>query len=466
MSDVKNPSFTVSIIPIIAIGIFLGLSIFVYDAEPHMALFLGGTVAVIVALALGNSWKSIEDGITDAIKTAIPALIIMLIIGMIIGIWIASGVVPGLIYYSFDFMIPSLFLPAVLVFCSVVAIVTGSSWTTAGTAGVACIAIGQGMGVPVEAIAGAVVSGSFFGDKLSPLSDSTNLKPSIVGVELYEHIKHMLYTTLPAFLVGLVFFFVLGMWMTSGQNSNGDIYELQSLLGETFVFSPWLILPPAAVITMILFRMPAIPSLIVGVILGSIMYVSVQGANMNDMLQTLYGGYSIDTGSETMDNILSQGGMSDMYSIIALAMIALGFGGVMNKCGMLHSIVTGMMRFVRSTGNLVSTTLTSGIFINIFSANQYLAVIIPGQMFKESFEKKNLHQKNLSRAMEGSGTLTAPLIPWNSSGMFMLSVLSVSPVAFAPYAIVCWLTPIIVAAYGYLNITMDTDKENKKEEVS
>ncbi|MFC0470937.1 Na+/H+ antiporter NhaC [Halalkalibacter kiskunsagensis] len=461
MSEEKTPSFIVSIIPVIAIGIFLGMSIFVYDAEPHMALFLGATVAVIVALTQGYSWKSIEDGITEAIKTAIPALIIMLIIGMIIGIWIASGVVPVLIYVSFDFLIPALFLPAALLFCGVVAIVTGSSWTTAGTAGVACIAVGEGMGVPVEMIAGAVVSGSFFGDKLSPLSDSTNLTPAIVGVELYDHIKHMLYTTLPAFVIGLLFFFVLGFSVTDGQSTNEEVQELQGLLGETFVFSPWLILPPLAVVTMILFKMPAIPSLIVGVILGSVMYVTVQGASMTEMLETLYRGFSIETGSETMDNILSQGGMSDMYTIISLAMIALGFGGVMNKSGMLHSIVMGMMRFVHSTGNLVSTALASGIVINIFSANQYLAVIIPGQMFKEPFEKKNLHQKNLSRAMEGSGTLTAPLIPWNSSGMFMLSVLSVSPAAFAPYAIICWLVPIIVAIYGYFNITMVAGEEER-----
>ncbi|MCD8510877.1 MAG: Na+/H+ antiporter NhaC [Bacillus sp. (in: Bacteria)] len=341
---------------------------------------------------------------------------------------------------------------------------TGSSWTTAGTAGVAVIAVGEGIGVPVEMIAGAVVSGSFFGDKLSPLSDSTNLTPAIVGVELYEHIKHMLYTTLPAYLIGIVFFTVLGFGLSNGETSQQQAGELQSVLAETFVFSPWLLIPPLVVIAMILFKMPAIPSLIVGVVLGSTMYVFVQGASTSEMLETLYGGYSIETGSETMDEILSQGGMSSMYSIIALAMIALAAGGVMNKCLMLHSIVLGMMKFVKSTGNLISTTLASGIFINVFSANQYLAVIIPGQMFKESYEKKELHQKNLSRAMEGSGTLTAPLIPWNSSGMFMLSVLSVSPVAFAPYAIVCWLTPIIAAIYGYFNITMaPSDSTSRKK---
>lgn len=460
MSVERTPSFFVSMIPIVCIGVFLGLSIFVYDVEPHMALFLGGAVAVIVALSQGYRWKTIEEGMTESIKTAIPALIIMLIIGMLIGIWIASGVVPGLIYFGFDLLVPTLFLPATLLFCSVVAIVTGSSWTTAGTAGVACIAVGEGLGVPLEIIAGAVVSGAFFGDKLSPLSDSTNLTPSIVGVELYEHIKHMLYTTLPALLIGLIVFFFIGLSVANGQASNGDMNDFQTVLRDSFELSPWLLIPPLAVIGMILFRMPAIPSLMVGVILGSGMYVTVQGASMYDMLETLYSGYSIETGSETMDEILSQGGMSSMYSIIALAMIALAFGGVMNKCGMLHSIVEGMMRFVRSTGNLVSTTLVSGVFINIFSANQYLAVIIPGQMFKEPFEKKKLHQKNLSRAMEGSGTLTAPLIPWNSSGMFMLSVLSVSPAAFAPYAIVCWLTPIIVALYGYFNITMHSIDES------
>jgi NhaC family Na+:H+ antiporter len=431
------------------------LSVFVYDAEPHIALFLGATVAGLISYMLGFSWQTIESGMITSIKRAIPSLIILLIIGMIISVWIASGIVPALIYYGFNILLPSWYLPSILILCAFMSIITGSSWTTVGTIGVAAIGVGQGLGIPSSAIAGAVVSGAFFGDKLSPMSDSTNLTPSVLGVDLYVHIKHMLYTTIPSFLLSLIMYSILGLFLAEGQADTSYIVDYQHMIQEHFNFSPWLLLPPIVVIVLILLKVPAIPSLISGIIFGGIMQITIQQKTIGDFFNILYEGFSISTGWEEFDTLLSRGGMSSMYSVVALAIMALAFGGIMNRCNMLESIVRKMSSLVNSKGNLVSTTIVTSIFINIFSANQYLAVIIPSQMFENAYKRLGLKLKNLTRAVEAGGTLTAPLIPWNSSGLFIYSVLGINPLAYAPYAFICWLTFLIVAFFGYTNITMD-----------
>lgn len=382
-----------------------------------------------------------------------------MIIGLLIGVWISSGIVPALIYYGFTVMLPSWFLPSILVFCSFMSVITGSSWTTVGTIGVAAIGVGQGLGIPAPVIAGAVVSGAFFGDKLSPMSDSTNLTPSVLEVDLYDHIKHMLYTTIPSLILALLMYTILGLFLTDGSTDAQTIAKYQETILENFNLSFWLFIPPVAVITLILFKVPAIPSLVAGVILGGAVQLIVQGQSFSDLYHVLYEGYSISTGWEEFDSLLSRGGMASMYSVVALAIAALSFGGIMYRCNMLSTLVGSMSYFVRSRGNLVTTTLITCVLLNIFSANQYLAVIIPGQMYEDAYKKLGLKLKNLSRALEGGGTLTAPLVPWNSSGVFMYSVLSINPLSYAPYAFVCWLTPIVVGIFGYTGTTMENRQD-------
>ncbi|KJF25421.1 hypothetical protein TZ02_18800 [Clostridium aceticum] len=450
----KTPSFGISLIPFIVITTSLGVSTFQYNAEPHPSLMLGTISVAMIGFFHGYSWKSIEKSIVSSISKAISAIIILLIIGMLIGVWIASGVVPALMYYGFYIFNASWFLPSILILSSFISVVTGSSWTTAGTIGVAAIGIGQGLGIPVHIIAGAIVSGAFFGDKLSPLSDSTNLTPSLLEVDLYDHIKHMLYTTIPSFLIALILYAILGLFFIEGTGNGIDVGEYQSAIAENFQLSLWLLVPPICVIVMILLKLPAIPSLAMGVLLGSLVQISVQGNNLGEIFQTLYHGAETSTGWGEMDNLLSQGGMSSMYSVVALAIVALPFGGLMNDVGILQSIVTKMTLVLSSRGSVVLTTLVTSIAVNIFAANQYLAVILPGQMYKDHYQELNLHSKNLTRALEGGGTLTAPLIPWNSSGAFMLSVLGVNPLSYAPYAFICWLTAVIIAIFAYANLTM------------
>ncbi len=459
----KTPSFLVSLIPIIVVAVALGLSVFVYDTKPHPPLLLGIMVVAFIAICHKYKWQELKTSIIDSISKALPAIIILLIIGMLIGTWIGGGVVPALMYYGFYIFQDAWFLPSILILSALISVVTGSSWTTAGTVGVAAIGLGQGLGIPLPMIAGAVVSGSFFGDKISPLSDSTNLTPSILDVDIYQHVKHMLLTTLPVFAVAIVFYSVMGLFYLDTSAGGVDVSEYQRHIAQSFNFSYALIIPPLAVIALIIFKVPAIPSLTIGVVLGAAMQIFVQGDDIGVVFKTLYGGVEINSDWQQMDNLFSRGGMSSMYSVIALAIVALPFGGLMHDTGMLKSIVAKFASFINKRGPLVLTTILTSLFINIFGANQYLSVILPGQMYKENYKLINLHRKNLTRALEGGGTLTAPLIPWNSSGVFMLSVLGVRPLEYAPYAIICWLTMIVVVVYAYANITMTKCTEESEE---
>ncbi len=465
----QPPSLFFSLLPLIVTGVALGWSVFVFDVEPHVALLLGTITAGLVAYMHGYSWKEIKRGFIESIHRVIPAILILLIIGMMIGVWVGSGIVPALIYYGFHIMHPLWFLPIILVLCSFVSIVTGSSWTTIGTIGLASVGIGHGLGLPAPVVVGAVVSGAFFGDKLSPLSDSTNLIPGVLGLNLYKHIKHMLYSVIPVFIVALILYSILNFSLLSTDFVAIDPQKYQDFILNHFNLSPLLIIPPVFIIVAIVLKVPAIPSLMMGVLLGGLMQLLVQGQGMGTVFQTINNGFVINSGWEEMDQVLSSGGMSSMYSVIFLAIISLALGGIMLRCKMLEVIVKSFSVLLKRTGNLIMATISSSVFINIFGANQYLAVIIPAQMFENEFIAHKLDLRNLSRALEAGGTLTAPLIPWNTSGLFIFTTLGVSATAYAPYALICWMTLIVVGIFGYFNITMTKKssrvirKEQKEE---
>ncbi len=453
----KAPPLLLALMPLLISAAALALSVFVFETEPHLSILLGGLVAGLIAYIYGFTIPEIEQGMKDSIARAIPSLIILLIIGMIISTWIASGIVPALIYFGLDFIVAKWFLPSILLLCIIMSVLTGSSWTTIGTIGVAAIGMGQGVGLPAGPVAGAIVSGAFFGDKLSPLSDSTNLTSAIVKVDLYDHIKHMLYTTIPAALLSLGLFSFIGFSFADGADSAVAARNLQMYLQEHFVFSLWLLIPPCVVIAMIVKKTPPIPSLLTGVMLGVLVQVFIQGQAVEDVLHYLYHGYSISTDQSQIDALLSGGGLESMYSVVILGILSLAFGGIMNATGMLEVIVKNMKQMVKNQGRLVLTTLTTSIMVNIIGANQYLAVILPGQMYENCYKKLNLHRKNLSRALESGGTLTAPLVPWNTSGVFILAVLGVDALTYAPFAFICWITMIITAIFSFANFAMEKE---------
>lgn len=462
--DPPAPSFWVSLIPFAVMGGAIVLSVFVHGGTPHVALFLGSVAASLAAWRSGSTWGTIREAFERNIQKGLTPMLLLLLIGMLIGTWIASGIVPALLYLGVGFLHPLVFLPLVLLFCSLMSVLTGSSWVTIGTIGVAAIGVGAGLGVPPAATAGAVVSGAFFGDKISPLSDSTNLAASVFGICLLDHIRHMLRSTLPALGIALVVYGILGFVLPNGLSSGVAASEYQTYIRENFRFSPLLAIPPAAVVWLIIRRVPAVPSLAAGVLLSGAVQILVQGGGSGALFHTLYAGFEISSGWPEMDQLLSRGGISSMYPIITLTLLALTFGGIMRYCGMLDAIVARISRFTRQPGPLVAVNLLSSIFINAFTANQYLSVIIPGQMLEGAYESLRLSRRNMTRALEAGGTLTSPLIPWNASAVFVSGVLGVETLRYLPFAVVCWLTPLIVAFFGFAGISMERDGPVPPEE--
>lgn len=452
--DFSTPPAWLSAIPIIVTGGLLALSVFVLDTQPHFALLAGAATAGLCAVWYGFSWDTIKNGFKQAIARTIPSIMILLIIGMLMAVWIGSGIVPALMYYGFEFFVARWFLPLILLFSAVMALITGSSWSTLGTIGVAAIGVSEGLGIPLPMTAGAIVSGAFFGDKLSPMSDSTNLTPSVLGVNLYAHIRHMLYTTLPALGISLLAFTLIGFWAATNNQGSNDISLYKEFIQENFNLSIWLFIPPLVVIFLIIRKIPAIPSLLAGLILGSVAFIVIQGGSFTALFESIHHGFQMSTGKDEMDALFTRGGMASMYEVVALALVSLTLGGIMNKTGMLHSMVLALRRFTDTAGNLTATVLGTSFLVNVFGANQYLAVILPGQMYEECYRNQKLKLKNLTRTLEAGGTLTSPLIPWNSSGVFVYTTIGVSVFSYAPYAILCWLTPIIALLFGYLKIAM------------
>ena len=434
------------------IGVLIGNAL-LHDGkewDPHIPLILAAAVASIVGLFLGNSWKEIENGIVEGISVGMKAILILCVIGVMIGTWIASGIVPIMIYYGLQILHPSIFLVAACLICCVVSVATGSSWTTVGTVGIALIGVAEGLGVPLPMAAGAIISGSYFGDKMSPLSDSTNLAPAVAGAELFEHIRHMLFTTVPALAIALLLYGILGWRGFAGEASAESVDAILSALNAAFDLNPLLLLPPLLIVFVIMWRLPALPSLLGAALLGAVLAVGFQNASLREIFDVAQWGYTSATGNAAVDELLSErGGLNSMMYTVSLILCALTFGGVMERCGFLEAIAGAILRLARSTGSLVAATIGTCVGINIAAADQYLSIIVPGRMYREDYERKGLHAKNLSRTLEDAGTLSSPLIYWNSCGMFMKEMLTVSPLAYLPYCFLNLFTPLIAIALAY-----------------
>lgn len=439
-------------IPVLALIGFLIGNALLHDGEewdPHIPLILAAAVASIVGLFLGNSWKEIENGIVEGISVGMKAILILCVIGVMIGTWIASGIVPIMIYYGLQILHPSIFLVAGCLICCVVSVATGSSWTTVGTVGIALIGIAEGLGVPLPMAAGAIISGSYFGDKMSPLSDSTNLAPAVAGAELFEHIRHMLFTTVPALAIALLLYGILGWRGFAGEASAESMDAILSVLNAAFDLNPLLLLPPLLIVIMIVWRISALPSLLVAALLGGVLAVGFQNVSLREIFDIAQSGYTSATGNATVDELLHRGGLDSMMYTVSLILCALTFGGVMERCGFLAAIAGAILRLARSTGSLVAATVGTCMGMNVAAADQYLSIIVPGRMYREDYERKGLHAKNLSRTLEDAGTLSSPLIYWNSCGMYMKETLMVSPLAYFPYCFLNLFTPLIAIALAY-----------------
>lgn len=455
-TETELPPLWKSLLPVAFLIGTLWLSVVHYaqlELTTHVPLVLATVVASGVSLWLGLSFRDIEEGMVKGIGLALRACVILLVIGLLVGSWIQAGIVPSMVYYGLELLSPAVFLVASCAICSVVSLATGSSWSTAATVGIALMGVGEGLGVPKPMIAGAIISGAYFGDKLSPLSDTTNLAPAMAGANLFEHIRHMLYTTVPSLLIALVLYAILG----HGQGGNLDTSQIDGILTaleKGYTISPLLLLPPLLIIAMVIKKVPALPALMGGFGIGAVLAGAVQHQSVGEILAVSYAGVEATTGHTLVDELLSRGGLSSMFSTVVLIICALSFGGVMERSGMLASIANGILRLARGTGGLVLATLCTCIGMNVLASDQYLAIVVPGRMYRSAYKKRNLAAINLSRALEDSGTLTSVLIPWNTCGAFMIATLGLEPWTYVPFCFLNLTNPLLSAFYGFTGITM------------
>ncbi len=423
--------------------------------DPHLPLIAASGVAALVGWRLGFSWREMEEGMIGGIVTALAACVILLIVGILIGTWILSGIVPTMIYYGLAILSPGIFLAAACGICAMVSLATGSSWSTAGTVGIALMGVGQGLGFPLPLVAGAVVSGAYFGDKMSPLSDTTNLAAGVAGADLFAHIRHMMWTSGPSLVIALGLYGIIGVFYAKGGTAGGDLEVLMGALPEAFRISWWLLLPPVLIGVVVARRIPAIPALVGAAGLGGLIAVVFQGASLADVFGAGFGGYVSETGNAAVDELLSNGGLENMLGTVALIICALAFGGIMERTGMLGVLAEAILRAARSTGSLVAATMATCVGVNIVAPDQYLSIVVTGRMYREAYEAAGLAPRNLSRVLEDSGTLSSPLIPWNTCGAFMWGTLGVFPLAYLPFAFFNLLSPLISLIYGYTGWTME-----------
>lgn len=469
MAIKRQPTLLEAFIPVLFLIILLSINVGIFgdaalDGSNQIVLILSATVATLVAARLGYKWDEIQDGIVKSISSAMTSLLILLLIGSLAGTWLLSGIVPAMIYYGLQILNPSIFLFAACVVCSIVSIATGSSWTTAATVGIALMGIGKALGVSEGMIAGAILSGAYFGDKMSPLSDTTNLAPAMAGTDLFTHIRYMTLTTVPSITLTLLIFLVLGFT----QSTSDTVVETQEILDAIngqFYISGWLFIVPIVVVIMIVRKVPAIPALMAGTLLGGLFALIFQpdlvsgiggSATPSGMfigiMKSLYGDISITTTNEMVNELLSSGGMAGMLGTIWLILSAMIFGGVMEASGMLKRIAQAIISKVNSTGALVASTVGTCFFFNVTASDQYLAIVVPGRMYADIYKRKGLAPENLSRSLEDSGTVTSVLIPWNTCGAYHSSVLGVSTFVYAPFCFFNIISPLMTMFFAFLGI--------------
>ena len=458
IKTIKRPTFIEALIPIVFLIIIISVSILKFGADPQIPLLLATIVAVLLGFKLGFKWDEMEKGMISTINSSMQAILIQMIIGIIIGTWILAGIVPTMIYYGLQILSPAIFLPSAAILCAIISVATGSAWTTAGTVGIALLGVGQGLGMPLPLVAGTIISGAYFGDKMSPLSDSTNLAAAVTEVKLFDHIGHMLKTTSVSFVIALILYGFVGMKYSGSALDTAQINQLLDALKQHFHISPILLLPPILVVSIVIMKVPAVPGLLCGGILGGIFAIIFQKASLADVILVSHYGFNSQSGFEAMDSLLSRGGLDSMMYTVSLIIVAMCFGGVIEKIRVLEVIAEKLLIFTKTRGSLVLTTALSSIFCNFTMADQYLAIVVPGRMFRKSYEEKNLKLKNLSRVLEDSGTLTSSLVPWSTCGAFMLTTLGVHPFAYLPFAFLNLINPIVSIIYGYTGFTMEKDE--------
>jgi len=472
----KKPSLLIALIPVIFLIVLLSVNVWIFGDDTisgsnQLTLLFAASVAAVLGVFYKVKFKDMLDGAVESISSAMGALIILLLIGSLAGTWMMSGIVPSMIFYGLELLNPTIFLVAACIICSIVSLATGSSWSTIATIGIAMLGIGNALGINDGLIGGAIISGAYFGDKMSPLSDTTNLAPAMAGTDLISHIKYMMWTTIPSITITLIIFLIIGINLEFKSGELDQVAIMQSSLSNSFNISLWSLTVPLIVIVLIIKKTPAIPALLLGAVLGGLYGVifqpniiqEISGEMSNTSLQYFKNSYisiikamtinvDIDTQNLAVNKLISTSGMSGMLNTIWLIICAMSFGGVMEKTGFLNIITESLMKFVNSRKSLFLTTSGTCLFLNITASDQYLAIVVPGRMFASSFKKYELDPKNLSRTLEDTATVTSPLIPWNTCGATHSGVLGISTFIYLPYCFFNLISPIMTLIFAYGNI--------------
>jgi NhaC family Na+:H+ antiporter len=481
MTTPRSPSLVDALIPVAALVVMLATSVYLFgdsssSGPNQIVLTLGAAIAAIVGIRMGYHWGELQRAIIAGISTAMIAILILLSVGGLIGTWLMAGTVPSLIYFGLELLEPQWFFAASCLICAIAALATGSSWTVAGTLGVALIGVSMGLGLNPAIAAGAIISGAYFGDKMSPLSDTTNLAPAVVETDIFTHIRHMAWTTGPSFTIALVLFAIVGLGTDSIADASA-LDELMVTLDSNFNISVIALLPLAVVFYMAYKKVPPLPTILFGALLGGVLAVFIQPqgvlaladspelstgmAMIKGVWLALSSGYVSTTGVPAVDDLLTRGGMESMLVTIWLILTALSFGAVLEHTGMLKRLIDAALKRARSTGSLVLTVVLSCIGINVVAADQYIAIVLPGKMYRAEFKKRGLDARNLSRVIEDSGTLTSPLVPWNTCGAYMAATLGVATLAYLPFAFFNLVNPLISIVYGFTGSTIVKEGEGE-----
>lgn len=471
---IKNKELNIweALTPVIALVGMLAYNIYVFGDDAlsgsnQFILLMGASIAAIVGFLNKISYKQMLEEVAENVKSTTGALLILLMVGALAGTWMVSGVIPTMIYYGLQILNPKIFLAACVVICAIISIATGSSWTTSATVGIALVGIGETLGVSMGMTAGAVLSGAYFGDKMSPLSDTTNLAPAMAGGELFDHIKYMSFTTIPTISITLILFIVIGLNLDI--NGTPQIQDKLDAINDAFNISPWLFLVPISVILMIIKKTPPLIALLLGALFGGIAAIIAQPNIIMDIAGTdtltfkssykgVINAMTVDTAVETtsieLNNLFTSGGMAGMLGTIWLIICAMVFGGVMDAIGALSRITNALLNMATTTFGLFASTVASCLALNVTASDQYLALVVPGKMFKKAYEDKGLAPENLSRTLEDSGTVTSVLVPWNTCGAYHSKVLFgyAGATAYIPYAFFSILSPIMTLLFAGFSI--------------
>ena len=444
----RKPPLWLSLVPFVSLILIMLPSVIILGADRQIPLIICiGITAFIGICVLGYSWADIEKAMIESNSAAMQANFIIMLVGCLMGVWMSGGIVPGLIYYGLKLFTPGMFLMALPIMCAIISISTGSAWTTAGTIGVSAMGVAAGLGIPFPIAAGAIITGAQFGDKLSPLSDSTNLAAGITGTGLFTHVRHMLWSTIPSFLIAVGAFAIIGTGYSESHVDDSQIRMICDVLQANFNITPWILLAPLSIIVIMILRVPAIPGMAIGTAIG-VVFAITQGYDLGSIMKQMLYGFELTSGSDSVDKLLNRGGMQSMMYTISLVICALAFGGAVKRIGCLDVFIETILLSCRTRASIMIANIFICIGMNFLAADQYMSIVIPGQMFRETYKKLNLAPQNLSRLLEDAGTLTSGIVPWSTCGALYYSVLGVSAFVYFPFCFMSYLNPFISAVFA------------------